>query len=100
DGGDQAPPRLPARAGRRLGAGARPRPAGGRRARRRRAPGVGGGRVTERLSARVCDDVGQVPAAGWDEVVEAAGAPVFYRHRYLRAYAASGLSGAEATAGV
>ncbi|HXM58746.1 MAG TPA: GNAT family N-acetyltransferase [Candidatus Dormibacteraeota bacterium] len=54
--------------------------------------------MTRRLAVRVCDDLGQVPAAGWDEVVEAAGAPIFYRHRYLSAYVASRLAGAEASA--
>jgi hypothetical protein len=46
------------------------------------------------IDVLVCDVEGVSPAA-WDEVVDAAGAPVFYRHRYLRAYAASGLSGAD-----
>lgn len=39
-----------------------------------------------RLTVRVYEDPSELTAIGWDEVVRAAGAPVFYESAYLAAY--------------
>ena len=43
------------------------------------------------LSTDAVDTVGAIAAAEWDALVEAAGAPVFYRHAFLTAYERSPL---------
>jgi hypothetical protein len=51
--------------------------------------------VAQGLAVEVCDDPRAGPLAGWDELVRASGAPVFYRSDYLAAYHDSPLADLE-----
>jgi predicted N-acyltransferase len=48
------------------------------------------------ITTSVYRDIADVPAGEWDHVVERTGAPVFYRHAYLSAYARTAVLPAQA----